>query len=186
LKFSHYFGVPLKEISPALARLAATPGLTLGGEKMEVGDPDDPALAGLMRILQGGHTPVVGEAHMGANGFYEEHHASTSEDGFLDYPCPRDGYAWRGVGDSMRPRIKPGQFVVVAPHAPIEAGDEVAVHLKDGRKMIKVLGPRRRGLVELHSINERAEEPIITVQEHEIEHMHAVENIVNPGKYHPE
>lgn len=65
----------------------------------------------------------------------------------------RNAYALRCVGDSMSPRIKHGEFVIVEPNHTIVAGDEVLVRTEDGRSMIKVFLYERDDRIHLDSIN---------------------------------
>lgn len=65
----------------------------------------------------------------------------------------RNAYALRCVGDSMSPRIKHGEFVIVEPNHTIVAGDEVLVRTEDGRSMIKVFLYERDDRLHLDSIN---------------------------------
>ena len=105
---------------------------------------------------EGGTVPVVGTVQAGNDGYWEELQYPTGHgDGFVRYPTKDpNAYALRVKGDSMRPRIKPGEFILVEPAAAILAGEEVIVTTTDGRSMVKVLGPRRNGMTELQSINE--------------------------------
>lgn len=129
--------------------------------------------------------PVVGTAQLGDHGYWSELDYPAGEgDGFVMYPA-RDPntYAVRVKGDSMRPRIKPGEFVVIEPNAPVHIGEEVLVQTTDGRSMIKQLGARRNGLVELISINEQDHRPI-TLEERDIVKMHHVGGIMKASMYY--
>jgi len=124
------------------------------------------------RSSRSGRIPVVGTAQLGDGGFYEElQYPAGHGEGFLDFPS-RDpnAYALRVRGDSMRPRIKPGEFVVVEPNRAPQVGDDVVVKTIDGRSMVKQLALHRDGIVELRSVNE-AHAPI-TLEEKEIVAMH--------------
>ncbi len=128
--------------------------------------------------------PIVGTAQLGDDGFHMELDYPVGHgDGFVRYPT-RDpnAYALRVRGDSMRPRIKPGEFVVVEPnHAP-QAGEEVLVRITDGRVMVKVLDFRRDGVVQLSSVNEQHRP--MTFDEKDIERMHYVAAIVKASLYY--
>jgi phage repressor protein C with HTH and peptisase S24 domain len=127
--------------------------------------------------------PVVGTAQMGDDGYWDElQHPPGFGDGLIRYPTrDRNAYALRVKGDSMRPRIRPGEFVIVEPNSAVEPGDEVLVKTRDGRSMVKMLSNRRNGLVELRSVNEN--HPPITLEESEIELMHYVGGIVKASLY---
>jgi SOS-response transcriptional repressor LexA len=118
--------------------------------------------------------PVVGMAQLGDDGHWSEIEYPVGHgDGYIDVPS-RDphAYAIRCVGDSMRPRIRDGEYAVIEPAHPIEPGDDVLVKSKDGRVMIKTFLYKRAGRVHLVSVNEA--HPPISLYEEEIEHMHYV------------
>ncbi len=127
--------------------------------------------------------PVVGTAQLGDSGYWDElQHPPGQGDGAVSYPTrDRNAYALRVKGDSMRPRIRPGEFVIIEPNAIPEPGDEVLVRTRDGRSMVKLLASRRSGLVELRSVNE--DHAPITLDEAEIELMHYVGGIAKSGLY---
>ena len=130
-------------------------------------------------------TPVVGEARLGVDGFYEETPYSSGSDGWVEYPARDGAYALRCKGDSMRPRIRPGEFVVVKPKKRVKEGDEVAVQTTDGRRMIKILNRQRDGSIELTSVNFTDQQPI-TLDDDEIVHMHYVAAVCKPDEYYPD
>ncbi len=130
--------------------------------------------------------PVVGTAQLGDDGYWVEVDAPVGfGDGHVRY-APRDpgAYAIRCVGDSMKPRIKNGQFVIVEPGHTPSPGDEVLVKAKDGRVMVKELLFVRDGLVHLHSVNEAFNRIRIPVAE--VEHMHCVVAIANSALWEPD
>jgi phage repressor protein C with HTH and peptisase S24 domain len=128
--------------------------------------------------------PVVGTAQLGDEGYWTELQYPTGHgEGFVRYPTrDKNAYALRVKGDSMRPRIKPGEFVVVEPNHPVAPGDEVLVTTTDGRSMVKVLGSNRAGMVELLSIND--DHRPITLEQRQVEKMHYVGGIIKAGLYH--
>jgi phage repressor protein C with HTH and peptisase S24 domain len=118
--------------------------------------------------------PIVGIAQLGDNGFWAPlDYPPGHGDGFIEYWITDDNaYAIRCVGDSMRPRIKNGEFVIVAPnHTPIP-GDEILLKSKDGRVMVKTLLYTRSGYVFVMSINEQYPPQSFALAE--IDTMHAV------------
>jgi hypothetical protein len=126
--------------------------------------------------------PVVGMASLGDNGFWADLEFVPGQgDGFLDFPSEDpNAYSLRCKGDSMLPRIKDGEFVVIEPSHPVEAGDEVLVRAIDGRVMVKTFLYARGGRTHLSSINEN-HAPIVIASER-IERMHFVGAIVK-SKY---
>jgi phage repressor protein C with HTH and peptisase S24 domain len=128
--------------------------------------------------------PVVGTAQLGDDGYWHElEYPAGHGEGFVRYPMRDENtYALRVKGDSMWPRIKPGEFVIIEPNSPVTLGEEVMVQTSDGRSMIKLLVSRRGGLVELHSVN-GAHKPI-TLDEKTIAKIHHVAGILKPSLYY--
>lgn len=150
-----------------------------GAEPTELREPDAPPYIS----TRSSQVPVVGTAQLGDSGYWDElQHPPGQGDGFIEYPTrDRNAYALRVKGDSMRPRIRPGEFVIVEPNSVPEPGDEVLVRTRDGRSMVKLFSSRRNGLVELRSVNE--DHPPITLEERDIELMHYVGGIAKDGLY---
>ena len=108
-----------------------------------------PDLRGYRRI------PLVGEVQGGADGYLMELAYPVGHgDGYVEYPA-RDSmaYALRVRGDSMHPRYRAGEFVIIEPSIEAQAGDDVVVCCKDGRKMLKMLNWIRDGEAQFLSIN---------------------------------
>jgi len=128
--------------------------------------------------------PVVGSAKLGDGGnFCELEYPVGHGDGRIDWPS-RDpnAYALRCKGDSMKPRIKHGEFVVVEPNHPATPGDEVLVKSKDGRVMVKQLAYIRDGLVYLDSVNES--HPRISIAQEDLEAFHYVSGIAKSAMWY--
>lgn len=128
--------------------------------------------------------PVVGTAQAGDDGYWDELQYPVGHgDGFIRYPS-RDAncYALRVKGDSMRPRIKPGEFLIIEPNSPTIPGEEVLVTTVHGKSMVKILGPQRDGMVELQSVNE--DHRPITLDRSEIRFMHYIAAIVKANRYY--
>lgn len=87
-----------------------------------------------------------------------------------------NAYGLRVRRDSMSPRIRAGEIIVIEPSAAVSSGDDVLVKMRNGRKMVKRLLYQRAGEVGLHSINQAHGELTISVQE--IEEMHLVAAIL--------
>lgn len=157
----------------AARKLAGRAGLP--SNYFDVGPDDEADEAGV---------PVVGTAQLGDDGYWLELDYPTGEgEGFIRYPTKDPNtYALRVKGDSMRPRIKPGEFVVIEPNHSVAPGEEVMVKTVDGRSMVKLLGWRRAGIVELQSVNE--DHRPITLDEKDIAVMHYVGAIVKPSWYY--
>lgn len=122
--------------------------------------------------------PVVGMAQLGDNGHWCEIDYPTGHgDGYIGYPSKDDhAYALRCIGDSMKPRIKNGEFVIIEPNTEAISGDEVLVRSIDGRVMVKTLLYKRDGHVYLQSINEAY--PSISLSMENISIIHPIVAIV--------
>ncbi len=123
---------------------------------------------------------VVGTVEGGPEGYLE---AMPNGDGAIEYPAKhKDAYALRVRGESMRPRIKSGEFIVVEPHIAPSPGDDVVVVCADGRKMVKELMYIRDDEVTLGSINDGFKPISLLLKD--IEAMHYVAAIVPRGAFH--
>lgn len=122
--------------------------------------------------------PVVGTAQLGDNAHWSEMDFPVGHgDGYIDFPVRDPGtYALRCKGDSMVPRIKDGEFVVVEPGADPIPGDEVLVKARDGRVMVKIYLYRRDGRLHLMSINEA--HPPLSIPLAEVDKIHPVLAII--------
>lgn len=127
--------------------------------------------------------PVVGMAQLGDNGHWSDLEYPVGHgDGYVDFPSKDpDAYALKCEGDSMRPRIKDGEFVVIEPNHPIEPGDEVLLKSKDGRVMVKEFLYKRAGRTHLISVNDA--HPQMSFTDQEIDKMHYVCAICRPSTW---
>lgn len=128
--------------------------------------------------------PVVGTAKLGDAGlFCELEYPVGHGDGRIDWPS-RDpnAYALRCKGDSMKPSIRHGEFVIVEPNHPVVPGDEVLVKSKDGRVMVKQLAYVRDGMVYLDSVNET--HPRISIPQEDLEAFHYVAGIARGAMWY--
>lgn len=121
--------------------------------------------------------PIVGNAQLGDGGFWTEMEYPVGVgDGYIYWPTTdKDAYALKCKGDSMTPRIKNGEYVVVEPNYRYVAGDEVLVITTDNRVMVKTYLYTRDGVVSFISINE--EHPPIKINESDIDRIHYVAGI---------
>lgn len=163
LKAARLFGVSPEYLATGKA---AEPDAPING-----GDGITPAVQKVLDMLQSTHAqsnvepaptlkesrrvPVVGEVKGGDDGYLDELQYPVGHgDGYVDYPVTDpQAYALRVRGDSMYPRYKAGEFIVVEPSLEAQPGDDVVVSLKDGRKLLKELNWVRDGEVQLLSSN---------------------------------
>ncbi len=139
-----------------------------------------------IQMPQTKRVPVVGTAQLGDDGYWSELEYPVGHgDGYVDfYSSDNSAYALRCRGDSMAPRIKDGEFVVIEPHAEPRPGDEVMVRAEDGRVMIKELLYVRDGVAHLASVNETHGR--IAIPQEQIAAMHPVVGIVKRVRWHPD
>lgn len=130
--------------------------------------------------------PVRGMAQLGDNGhFVDVEYPIGHGDGYIFFPTrDPDAYALRCNGESMRPRVKHNEFVVVEPNTQIQNGDEVLVKSLDGRVMVKELAYVRDGIVHLASVNEK--HGMLRIPQDQIERMHFVGGIVKRSAWLPD
>ncbi|WP_284459703.1 LexA family transcriptional regulator [Cupriavidus campinensis] len=130
--------------------------------------------------------PVLAMAKLGDNGhFCDLEYPVGHGDGYLQFfSMDSDAYGLRCVGDSMEPRIKDGEFVVIEPNHAVAAGDEVLVRSKDGRVMIKILGYTRDGYSAFLSVNQSHK--TVKISAAEVEELSFVAAIVKPSAWRPE
>lgn len=106
------------------------------------------------KLLQG-VVPVVGIAQLDDDGFFRVKYYLAGSTGNLNLQSQDpNAYGYKVEGDSMSPRIKHGEFVVVEPGQPPLMHDEVLVILNDGRQMIKVYEGRTGEFYRFGAINE--------------------------------
>lgn len=128
--------------------------------------------------------PVVGTVQAGKDGFFDSLYMPVGHgDGAITYPAKdKYSYAVRVKGDSMRPRIKAGEFIVVEPSHEPQPGDDVVVVLKDGQRMVKELLYQRDGEITLGSINNGHGN--ITVSLEDVDKIHYVAAIIPRGAFY--
>lgn len=138
--YARGLGVPIEAFSPRLAKAVAAAQSNVES-------------APQMRQRKG--VPVVGEVKGGDDGYLDELQYPVGHgEGTVDYPtADPNAYALRVRGDSMHPRYRAGEFIVVEPSIAALPGDDVVVALRDGRKLLKELNWQRDGEVQLLSVN---------------------------------
>ncbi|OAL61358.1 hypothetical protein A6R74_16055 [Halomonas sp. ALS9] len=129
--------------------------------------------------------PVKGAAQLGPNGYFEALNYPVEQgDGYLMIESRDiDAYGLKVVGNSMMPRIKHHEYVVIEPNQIYVAGDEVLVCTHDGQCMIKIFLWLRDGQYRFDSINDDFEP--VYLMENEVEHIHYVGAIVKPSRHMP-
>lgn len=127
--------------------------------------------------------PVVGHVKAGVDGYLEEMQYPVGHgEGYIEYwTRDEEAYALRIKGDSMHPRYRAGEFIVVTPRIEPQPGRDVVVKLKDGRKLLKQLNWIRGDELQLLSINDGYAPTTLGVEE--IESIHRVAGGVPPDAF---
>lgn len=124
--------------------------------------------------------PIVGHAIAtpDQDGFFENMgFPPGAGDGYLPWQTnDPNAYALRVKGDSMQPRIRPGELIVVEPNSKVSPGDDVVVHCRNGRKMVKQLLIQRLAEVILGSINQAHQQTTLSLED--VEAIHFITAIV--------
>lgn len=143
-------------------------------------DKDSPERAGRAKE---GRVPVVGYAQLGNEGFFEALDFPPGHgDGYLNiHSDDPSAFGLRVTGDSMLPRIKNGEFVLIEPNKNYFSGDEVMVRTSAGRTMIKEFIYLRDGMYRLDSVN--AEHAPIHIAESDVMEIHLVGGILKSSRF---
>lgn len=130
-----------------------------------------------------GRVPVVGNAQLGNDGFFEALDFPPGHgDGYLNiHSDDPDAYGLKVSGDSMHPRIKNGEYVLIEPNRQYCSGDEVMVRTAAGRTMIKEFIYLRDGMYRLDSVN--SEHPPIHIAETDIMDICLVGGILKSSRF---
>lgn len=137
------------------------------------------------KLRQARAIPVVGSVKAGDDGYLEELQYPVGHgEGFVMYWAQDPGaYALRVKGDSMHPRYRAGEFVVITPNIEAQSGRDVMVALTNGKKLLKLLNWSRDGEVQLLSIN-NGYTPM-TIDASDIDKIHRVAGSVPPDAFEP-
>ncbi|MCO6057335.1 helix-turn-helix transcriptional regulator [Pseudomonas sp. MOB-449] len=132
-----------------------------------------------------GSVPVVGKAMLGTAGYFEAIDYPVGHgEGFLNiFSSDPNAYGLRVVGNSMNPRIKNNEFVLIEPNREYVAGDEVLVKTTKGQAMIKEFIYYRDGQYRFDSVN--ADYDPIFIHEDEVEDVQYVGAIVKSSRFTP-
>lgn len=147
---------------------------TPGGKSAVTGENQVENVDGLVDLLPVQLAPVTGTASLGQDGtWYELEYPTGHGDGYIPvHTRDRNVYALRVRGDSMHPRIRDGEYVIISPNTAYIPSNDVMVQTNDGRSMVKELAWQRDGQIKLLSINER--HPPIVLDLSEVRVIHRV------------
>jgi len=120
--------------------------------------------------------PITGSVKGGDDGYLVQ---DNGIDGWVDYwTADPLAHALRIKGDSMHPRYRAGEFVIVTPSVEAQPGRDVVVKLTNGKCLLKQLNWMRDDEVQLLSIN-NGYAPM-TISRSEIETIARVAGSVGP------
>lgn len=124
------------------------------------------------------YVAIVGTGQGGADGYIsiDDYPPGQGDGQILSNSTDKAAYAIRVRGDSMRPRIRSGEYVIAEPSFEAQSGQDVVVRLKDGKAMVKELLFIADDEVRLGSVNDDV--PPITVARDQIESIHRIGAIV--------
>lgn len=148
------YGGPNK---PSMPKEGSAPSSAEATTDSSAVDPEQGAFEDInhRRLPPGRRIAVVGQAQGGPDGYISIHDFPPEHsDGWIVLPSQDpDAYALRVRGDSMRPRIKSGEFILVEPSFEALPGDDVVVKFNDGNAVAKELLWIRDDEIALGSIN---------------------------------
>jgi phage repressor protein C with HTH and peptisase S24 domain len=151
----------------------------------EAGRSRDKGMAVSMNVgwAKDGRIPVLGNAQLGNEGYFEALDFPPGHgDGYLNiHSDDPDAYGLKVTGDSMLPRIKNGEFVLIEPNKSFYSGDEVMVRTTAGRTMIKEFIYLRDGMYRLDSVN--SEHSPIHLPENDVLEIHLVGGILKSSRF---
>ncbi|MHA7916483.1 S24 family peptidase [Alloalcanivorax xenomutans] len=156
---AEYFGVTLQDLRYEDLRARDARAVGNGEAHKESGFQE-----GAVYKLNNGFrkVPVVGRAELGPDGFWAEIEYPVGEgDGFIFWPTKdKNAYAVEAHGDSMAPRIKHKEFIIVEPNSDVLPGDEVLIKTREipPRCMVKIFQYTRDDRHHLGNINNEYED----------------------------
>lgn len=141
---------------------------------------------GVELVVHQGRVPVIGKAQLGPEGYFDALDYPVGHgDGYLNISSTDpNAYALRVVGNSMTPRIKNNEFVLIEPNTTYVTGDEVLVKTTHGRAMIKEFIYMRDGQYRLDSVNQGYEPVFLPIGE--VEKVHFVAGIFKSIRHIPD
>lgn len=166
---------------PKTKTTGATAGATHEGDK----DRQSQITSEPLRVVAA-RVPVVGKAMLGKDGYFDGLDYPVGHgDGYLAVPSSDpNAYALRVVGNSMLPRIKSGEYVLIEPAQTYTNGDDVLVRTRDGRAMIKEFVYLRDGQYRFDSYS--ADHDPVYLDEAEVASIHFVGGIFKSYRYSPD
>ncbi|CAI8809021.1 Peptidase_S24 domain-containing protein [Pseudomonas donghuensis] len=127
--------------------------------------------------------PVVGKAILDPSGYFNAlDFASEPDEGYIDIVSPdASAYSLKVIGNSLHPRIKNGEYVLIEPGCPYRTGDEVLVTTVDGKAMVKEYIYHREGQYRFDSISDGS--PPTFLDEQFVANIHFLAAILKASKH---
>ncbi len=191
-KFGRLMGVPVASFSPTMAaeidalvvtiRSVDEPPIHLQDGKTSTSQIES-NVAPAPSLAASTWPPVVGHVRAGPDGYLEEMQYPVGHgEGYVEYwTKDTSAYALRIKGDSMHPRYRAGEYIVVTPGIEAQAGRDVVVKLKNGQALLKQLNWIRGGELQLLSINNGYAPHTISLED--VESVQRVAGSVSPDAF---
>jgi phage repressor protein C with HTH and peptisase S24 domain len=187
-KIAASLGVPLGELVKGVEGPSPTIYTDASGNIYDISVPPSLKSQRAQTLLsagmaKAGSVPVVGTAQLGNEGYFEALDFPPGHgDGYLNiYSDDPDAYGLKVTGDSMLPRIKNGEYVLIEPNKSYCSGDEVVVRTEAGRTMIKEFIYLRDGMYRFDSVN--AEHSPIHIAASDVKEIHLVGGILKSSRF---
>lgn len=161
-------GEPLASFSPRLAR-------QISMLAQQAGSRGEPSSRHTLQRIR-----AKGIATMNAEGFWRVDEVKPLDGRIQRVTGDPDTYAIRIEGDALEPRYQSGDYIIVRPAAPCEAGRPVYVVLLDGRATIRDLVRQAEGIVVLRNIRDGSR---MTLKEGEVYLMQRVVGQADPIEF---
>lgn len=131
-----------------------------------------------------GSVPVLFRAKVTREGRYSQGGAPSGCHGLLNIYSPdSEAYAVMIIGNSLLPRYRSHEFLIVQPGTDAQPGDDVLVNLNNGETLIKEFMYHRDGQYRLDSLIPGVE-PIF-LEESMVHSLHYVDAVVKKTRFEP-
>lgn len=128
--------------------------------------------------------PVLGNTQLGPEEYLNDQQYSKSYTGYILWPTTdRDAFALKCEEDTLMPRIKAGEFIIMEPNHTYAPGDEVLVLTFKNEVLIKTFLFERDGICNFMSVNEN--HSLFRVAHTEISIMQYIAGIAKSTLWYP-
>lgn len=125
--------------------------------------------------------PVTGVVVTGLREFQQMNEVDPDESKVRWPSSDQSAYALRVFGDHLAPRCKHGEYAIIEPNHPVEAGDEVVVQLADDHQNVLICQflYERNGMTYFESIN--GESKKVNIESAQIEYIRYIAGFAKPS-----